>query len=69
MAKEATNSKPSMQKEWYCLAVHKNTRERTFEYAGAEKLTAEKVGFRHLLSFSKFLSGFLFSSFSYKTLD
>jgi len=51
MAKEATNSKPSMQKEWYCLAVHKNTRERTFEYAGAEKLTAEKVGFRHLSSF------------------
>ena len=26
----------------------KNTRERTFECAGAEKQTAEKVGFRHL---------------------
>ena len=46
MPKEATN-----------LAVHKGTREHTFEYAGAEKQTAEKVGFRHL------------SSFSYKTLD
>jgi len=23
MAKEATNPKPSMQREWYCLAVHK----------------------------------------------
>ena len=53
MAKEATNPKPSMQR-----AVHKYTRERTFEYAGAEKQTAEKVGFRHLLS-----------SFAYKTLD
>ena len=31
-----------------------------FEYAGAEKQTAEKVGFRHLLSSS---------FFSYKTLD
>jgi len=45
---------PSMQREWYCLAVHKNTCERTFEYVGAEKQTAEKVGFCHL---------------SYKTLD
>ena len=48
MAKEATNPKPSMQREWYCLAVHKNTRERTFEYAGAEKQTAEKVGSKQL---------------------
>ena len=28
--------KPSMQTEWYCLAVHKNTRKRTWEYAGVE---------------------------------
>ena len=63
MAKEATDPKPSMQREWYCLAVHKYTRERTFEYAGAEKQTAEKVGFRHLLLLSSS------SSFSYKTLD
>jgi len=52
MAKEATNPKPSMQREWYCLAVHKYIRERTFEYAGAEKQTADKVEFRHLLSSS-----------------
>ena len=58
-AKEATNPKPSMQREWYCLAVHKYTRECTFEYVGAEKQTAEKVGFRHL---SFFLSFFLSSS-------
>jgi len=51
MAKEATNPKTNMQRELYCLAVHKNTSERTFEYAGAEKQTAEKVGFRHLSSF------------------
>ena len=49
MAKEATNPKPSMQREWYCLAVHKNTPEHTVEYAGAEKQTPEKVGFRHLI--------------------
>ena len=42
MAKEATNPKPSMQTEWYCLAVHKNTCERIFEYVWAEKQTAEK---------------------------
>ena len=42
MAKEATNLKPRMQ---YCLAVHKNTREHTDEYAGAEKQTAEKSDF------------------------
>ena len=45
MAKEATNPKPSMQREWSCLVVHKYTRERTFEYAGAEKQTAEKSDF------------------------
>ena len=49
MAKEAANPKPSMQRERYCLAVCKNTHERTFEYAEAEKQTAEKVGFHHLL--------------------
>ena len=47
-----------MQREGYCLAVYKNTREHTVEYAGAEKQTAEKVGFRHL---SFFLSFFLLS--------
>jgi len=57
MAKGATNPKPSMQRERYCLAVHKYTCERTSEYAAAEKQSAEKVGFRHL------------SSFSYKSLD
>ena len=51
MAKEATNPKPSMRREWYCLAVHKSTRERTFEHAGAEEQTVEKVGFCHLSSF------------------
>jgi len=60
MAKEATNPKPSMQTERYCLAVHKNTRERTAEYAEAEKQTAEKVGFCHLsflfLSHTKLLT-------------
>ena len=30
------------------MAVHKNTRECTFECAGAGKQTAEKVGFFHL---------------------
>ena len=55
MAKEATTPKPSIQRESYCLAVHKNTRKHTVEYAGAEKQTAENVGF--------------ISSFSYKTLD
>jgi len=38
------------------IAVQKNTHEHTVEYAGAEKQTAEKVGFRHLSS-------------SYKTLE
>ena len=42
MAKEATNPKPRMQREWYCLAVHKNTREYAVEYAGAEKQTTIK---------------------------
>jgi len=56
MAKEATNPKASMQRDCYCLAVQKNTREHTIEYAGAEKQTPEKVGFCQL-------------SFSYKTLD
>ena len=65
MAK-ATNPKPSMQREWYCLAVHKNTRERTFEYAGAEKQTAEKVGFRHLLSFFLLSHTKLLTSIAYK---
>ena len=55
MAQEATTPKPRMQREWYCLAVHKYTRKRTFEYAGAEKQTAQKVGFRHLSSFFFFL--------------
>jgi len=59
MAKEATNPKPSRQREWYCLAVHQNTCELTFDYVGAEKQTTEKVGFCNLS----------FSSFSYKTLD
>jgi len=53
MVKEATNPKPSMQREWYCLAVQKYTRERTFEYVGAEKQTAEKVGFRHRISYKE----------------
>jgi len=41
-AKESTNPKPSMQLEWYCLAVHKWTCECTLEYAGVEKRIAEK---------------------------
>jgi len=51
MAKEATSPKPNMHRELYCLAVHKNTRDCTFEYMGAEKQIAEKVGFHRLLSF------------------
>ena len=43
MAKEATNPRASMQREWYCLVVHKNNCERTFKYAEAEKQTAEKA--------------------------
>ena len=68
MAEEVTIPKPSMQREGYCLAVHKYTRERTFEYAGAEKQTAEKVGFRHLLSSSFFLLSHtkLLTSIAYK---
>jgi len=45
------NAVPSMQREWYCLAAHKYTRERTFEYAGTEKQTAEKSDFVMFLSF------------------
>ena len=52
MTKEAANHKPSMQREWYCLAVQKYTRKRTFEYAGAEKQTAEEVDFVIFLSLS-----------------
>ena len=68
MAKEATNPKPSMQREWYCLAVHKNTHEHTVEYAGAEKQTPEKVRFRHLLSSFFLLSSHtkLLTSITYK---
>ena len=56
IAKEATNPKPSMQIDWYCLAGHKNTRKCTFEYAGVEKKIAEKVRFCHLLSHIKLLT-------------
>jgi len=72
MAKEATNPKPSMQRERYCLAVHKYTRERTFEYAGAEKQTAEKV-IIFLLSHTKLLTSIayklkqLLSYFTHRT--
>jgi len=55
---KATNPKPSMQREWYCLAVYKDTREHTFEYTGADKQTTKKVRFCHL-SFA----------FLYKILD
>ena len=39
---EATTPKPSMQIEWYCLAVHKNTCERTFEYAESQETDGQK---------------------------
>ena len=52
MAKKGTNPKSSMQREWYCLAVHKNIRKCTFEYTGAEKQIAKKDRFRHLLLLS-----------------
>jgi len=56
MAKEATNPKTSMQREWYCLAVHKNTHERTFEYTGVEKLADRwKVGYCQISSSFFFL--------------
>ena len=46
MAKKLqTPSQAYMQRERYCLAVHKNTCERIFEYAGAEKQTADKSDF------------------------
>jgi len=50
------------------MAVHKNTRKRTFEYTGAEKQTAEKVRFRHFLLFSFFLLSHtkLLTSIAYK---
>jgi len=54
MAKEATNPRPSIQREGFWLAVHKITCECTFEYAGAEKQTAEKVRFGHPFSSSLF---------------
>ena len=38
MAKEAKNPKPSMQIEWYCLAIHKNTHKHIFVYAGDRRL-------------------------------
>ena len=45
----------------------KNTREHTFEYAGAEQQTAGKVGFRHLLSSFFLLSHTkLLTSIAYK---
>ena len=45
MAKEATNIKPSKEREWYCLAVHENTCKRTFEYAGAENRLPKRLEF------------------------
>ena len=48
-------------------AVDKYTRERTFGYAGAEKQTAGKVGFRHLSFFLLLLSHTkLLTSIAYK---
>ena len=41
MAKVATNS--SMQVEWYCLVVHKNTREHTFRVHRSWEINIEKV--------------------------
>jgi len=61
MAKEDTTPKPSMQREWYCLSVHKNTRKHNFEYVGAEKQNAEKVGFRHLLIATKLLTSIAYN--------
>ena len=58
MAKEATNPELSMQREWYCLAVHKNIHECSFEYVAAEETDRRKSQ----ISSSS-------SSFSYKTLD
>ena len=56
--------KPSMQTEWYCLAVHKNPYKRTLEYAGVDEQVAEKS----LISSSSSSSSSFFLSFSYKTL-
>ena len=36
--------------EWYCLAVHKNTCERTVEYAGVKKTNHWKSSIHRLLS-------------------
>ena len=49
MAKEATNTKPSVQIDIYCQAVHKNV--YTLEYAGAKKQIIDFVIF---LSYSFF---------------
>ena len=41
MAK-ATHPKPSMQIEWYCLAVHSNIHEHTLECVGVKKTNCWK---------------------------
>ena len=58
------------------LVVHKNTREHTVEYAGAEKQTDEKVRFRHLLlSHTKLLTSIAYklkhvlSYFTHRTIS
>ena len=43
-----------MQTEWYCLAVHRNTRKHALEYVGVEKHVTERVGFYHLFLSSSF---------------
>ena len=59
MAQKVTTPKPSMQREWYCLAVHNYTRKRTFEYSRAEKRPPKKSDFVifFLLSSSSSSSG------------
>jgi len=46
MGKEATNSKLSMQRKWYCLAVHKkkNNNLRTYlSVCGSRETDCQKV--------------------------
>ena len=56
---EATNPKPSMQREWYCLAVHKVLTNMPLSTWELRNRPLKKSDF----------DIFLLSSFSYKTLD
>jgi len=65
MAKEATNSKPSMQLQWYCL---KNSRKHTLEYVGGKnRLLESPISSVFFLSHTKLLAYQLKQLLSYFT--